>query len=400
MVAAHRQPQAPPLAAAARTTASRDRRLRDLFFVAIAIRVSVALLIHFAVADQTLFAPDQMTYHSRGLALAQIWAGDIDLPASAVLPTGPAGYFYIVASLYYLVGAAPLLPKLLNCVVGAASVVVVHDLALRMGGTPAAALRAARFAVWFPSLILWSTLNIRDAWIVLLILLIARQALVLQQRFRLVALVVLFGALLALVQFRAYILLPVAVPVVVSFFVQRSRNLLRNLLLGGIAAVALIYADQAAGANRRLRVVDLDEIQQHRDWNTYGAASQFERADISTPGKALVFLPKGLAYFLLAPFPWTLGSIRQILAVPETLFFYWMLVWVVRGVRHLLKHHLERSLMVVLITAGLMLGYALGEGNAGTAYRHRAQVLCFFIICAAVGLETRQRPGAQVIVRP
>ena len=36
-------------------------------------------------------------------------------------------------------------------------------------------------------------------------------------------------------------------------------------------------------------------------------------ADISTPEKALVFLPKGMAYFLLAPFPWMLGSIRQVL---------------------------------------------------------------------------------------
>jgi hypothetical protein len=47
--------------------------------------------------------------------------------------------------------------------------------------------------------------------------------------------------------------------------------------------------------------------------------------------------------------------------------------------------------MALLITGGLTLGYALGEGNAGTAYRHRAQLLSFFLIFAAVGLESRRR---------
>jgi hypothetical protein len=47
--------------------------------------------------------------------------------------------------------------------------------------------------------------------------------------------------------------------------------------------------------------------------------------------------------------------------------------------------------MALLITAGLTLGYSLGEGNAGTAYRHRAQLVCFFLIFAAVGQDDARR---------
>ena len=162
-------------------------------------------------------------------------------------------------------------------------------------------------------------------------------------------------------------------------------------MLGAIAAVLVIYADQSAGANRKLRTFDLEEIQEIRYWNTVGASSQFEQADISTPTKAIFFLPRGLAYFLLAPFPWMLGSIRQVLAVPETLFFYSLFPPMYRGVRHLIRHHLGSSLMAMLITAGLTLGYALGEGNAGTAYRHRAQLLSFFLIFASIGIEEKKR---------
>jgi len=270
---------------------------------------------------------------------------------------------------------------------------VAHDLALRMGTSAAAALRAAKLVTWFPSLVLWSSLNIRDAWVILLIAFLCRQALILQSRFRLGTLILLVGGLLGIVQFRAYLLFAIGAPILVSFFAQRSRNLVRNLVIGSIVAAALIYTDQAAGEARRGRFVDLEELHNIRYWNTVGATSQFEQADISTPGKALVFLPRGLAYFLLAPFPWMLGSIRQALAVPETLYFYWLIPWMIRGVRGLLRDHLRTSLLAILITAGLTLGYALSEGNAGTAYRHRAQLVTFFLIFAASGQDARRREG-------
>ncbi len=114
-------------------------------------------------------------------------------------------------------------------------------------------------------------------------------------------------------------------------------------------------------------------------------------ADISTPGKAIAFLPVGLAFFLLAPFPWTISNLRQAITLPEMLFFYSLIPSIVRGVAHLIRHRLTKSLMVLLITAGLTLGYALGEANAGTAYRHRAQILAFYLIFAAVGVEARVR---------
>jgi hypothetical protein len=376
---------------AIRDTADVRWRLRRLFWSALFVRVVLALVIHFWVANDDMFAPDQWTYHEWGALLAQYWSGDTLLAPDSVLPEGRKGYVYIVGAIYFLFGASPLLPKLANCLIGALIVPTVFDVALRMGASAPAALRAATFATWFPSLVLWSSLNIRDAWIVLVILLICRESLILQERPRLSSLLLLALGVFAIVQLRDYILFAVAGPMVLSFLAWRSRNMGRNLVLGGMVALGVIYADQSAGANRRLRTFDLEQIHTIRYWNTVGASSQFEQADISTPGKAILFLPKGLAYFLLAPFPWVLGSIRQVLAAPETLFFYWLIPWMIRGIRHLIRHHLGSSLMVLLISAGLTLGYALGEGNAGTAYRHRAQILCFFLIFAAVGLDQKPR---------
>ena len=379
------------------------QRVRSLFWLALLVRLATALGIHFGVGSEEMFAPDQLTYHAIGRFIADRWSFDLAVPTGA-LPQGPKGYFYIVAVQYFLFGTHSLVPKLVNCFVGALGVPIVYDIVVRMGAGVPAALRAATFTVWFPSLVLWSALNIRDVWIIVLILLICRQALILQAKPGAISLFVMAGSMLALVQFRAYVLFAVAGPVVVSFLVQRSRRIGRNLIIGSIAAVALIYADQVAGANRKARFLDLEELNTIRYWNTVGAESQLDQADISTPGKALLFLPKGLTFFLLAPFPWMLGSVRQVLALPETLVYYWLIPHMFRGIRHLVRHNLRASLMALLITAGLTLGYALGEGNVGTAYRHRAQLLSFFLIFGAVGLEARRRQPArapsQVLVRP
>lgn len=366
-------------------------RLRRLTWLALGIRLAVAIVIHTWVPEQ-MFAPDQLTYHQVGRAIADSWSYDLASLSAGHLQSGPRAYFYIVAVLYYFFGAFPLIPKLVNAVVGAAAVPLVYDLAVRMGASVPAALKAAVYTVWFPSLVLWAALNIRDTWIVLLILFICREALVLRARPGPIPLFLLTGAVLSLVQFRDYVLFAVAGPMVVSLLVQRSRNVARNLIIGSLAAAVVIYADQVAGGvDRKARLIDLQELNEIRYWNTVGAASGFERADISTPTKALLYLPRGLALFLLAPFPWELSSVRQVLALPETLFFYWLIPWMLRGIRHLVRHHFQTSLMVLMVTAGLTLGYSLGEGNAGTAYRHRAQLLCFFLVYAAVGQHQGRR---------
>jgi hypothetical protein len=378
-------------------TRAQDVRARvvRLFWLALVLRVAAAVVIDVAVPPQT-FAPDQLTYDAVGRSISNTWSYDLAPVTWATERPGPQGYYYIVAFLYFLVGPYPIVPELVNALLGALTVPVVYDLAVRMGASVPAALRASAYTAWFPSLVLWSALNIRDVWIILLILLICREALILQARPGVMSLLLLAGGLLAVVQFRPYILFAVAGPVVVSFLVQRSRHVGRNLIIGSIAAAAVIYADQTAGENRRVRLPDLEEISEVRYWGSVGASSGFEKVDISTPGKAVMYLPKGLALFLLAPFPWMLGSIRQVLALPETLFFYWLIPWMLLGMRDLARHHLRTSLMALLIVGGLTLGYALGEGNAGTAYRHRAQLLSFFLIFAAVGQDMhRQRKLAR-----
>jgi hypothetical protein len=357
---------------------------------ALVTRVVAALTLHLLSTDN-LFAPDQQAYDAFSGWLARYWSGDTLVYPWKLLERGPKAYYYIVAALYYVFGAWPVVPKLVNAVVGTFSVRLAHDVSLGMTGNPAVALRTALYTAFFPSLVLWSVLNIRDCWVVMLILLICREAMALQEGLRLRPVALLAAAILIVMQFREYIFFAVAAPAVVSFLVRNRAHVARNVALGMLVAAVAIYADRAQDSNRRIRSLDLETMQELRQGAAVGGSRFEPGADISTPAKALAFLPKGLAFFMLAPFPWTVTNLRQILTLPEMLFFYSLLPAMARGIAILVRRHLARSMMVLLITAGLTFGYALAEANAGMAYRHRAQVLVFYLAFAAVGVEGRRR---------
>ena len=77
-----------------------------------------------------------------------------------------------------------------------------------------------------------------------------------------------------------------------------------------------------------------------------------------------------------------------------------MLVWwaafplLVLGWWFALKHRLKQVSPIVLFTTMLTLAYAVFQGNVGTAYRQRSQLLVFYFIFVAVGavlmLEKRE----------
>ena len=133
--------------------------------------------------------------------------------------------------------------------------------------------------------------------------------------------------------------------------------------------------------------MSLEAISKLRQDMATGASAFAEDVDVSTPGKAVAFLPIGIAYFLLSPFPWQITSPLEVLSLPEMLLIYGLVPAMIRGVRHIVRVQFRESLQMLLLTSLLTISYALGEGNVGTLYRHRAQAIGFYLIFASVGLE-------------
>jgi hypothetical protein len=380
------------------------QRLNRLVLWAFVIRAIVAIALD-STGYASALAPDETTYASNGWYLSLYWAGEVFfLPARLTIAGTPKGYFYVNGALFWLFGQTQIPIKLLNAFLGAFAGRYVYLLARGLYG-PAVAKRATTFFLFFPSMILWSSVNIRDIWMILLILVVAWRSYVLLNQYSTKALVQLIGAIFLVSLFRDHLLVAIAAPPVLALMIGRRGNLGRklvvSLLLGG-ALIALLGQGSASEAIESK--MSFDALAATRRNLATGASVFQEGASVSTPSQAIAFLPVGLAYFFWSPFPWQITSLLKALSSPEMLGIYYLTPAMIRGLLWTIRFRLRESLQVLLVTGLMTLTYTLGEGNVGTLYRHRAQTTAFYLMFAAVGIEVRRgavgRRPDQIAFRP
>ena len=372
--------------------------LRRLILAGFVLRVLLALVLEWTGYSRSL-APDEETYAQEGWQLALWWSGETFVRPWRMSADQPMAYFYLNGAFFSLFGHTQVPIKIVNALVGAFSCRYLFLLARDLYGA-AVARRAALLFEFFPSLVLWSTVNIRDVWVLLLILYISYQSQQMSRGYSHLALARLLGAVYLLSQFRDYLFFVVALPPVVSLLLGRRQHFVRNVLLAGLASLALlVLVQQGAVRQRTTARMSLEAISEVRRDMATGGSAFHGQVDVSSPAKALVFLPVGVAYFLFSPFPWQITSTLKLFSVPEMLLFYGLTPAIVRGIAHIVRTRLRDNLQVLLLTSLLTVSYSLGEGNVGTLYRHRAQALGFLLCFAALGLElkrTRDEVGEQI----
>jgi hypothetical protein len=373
---------------AGRSDDAEGRALLMLFLAAVAVRTVVAIFAAYAVG-RGFFSVDDHRYGLLGWELARHWAGEGPFPAELY---GRRAYYAWNALIYTVVGHVPLAPALANAAFGGLTVVVVHAIARDLAG-PRAGLLAALLAGFWPSLVLWSSLNLKDTAAVLAILVLLRGAQRLQTALTPAGLLLLAGGLAVLASLRGYLALVALTAVGLAWLVSRLRAL--PVPLGAVLVVVLALGPvfllpSVAPIEELADEASFESLDEVRRKLAFGGSAYRSDADLSTPRSALRFLPVGLAYFLLAPAPWQLWNARQLLTLPEMLAWYALLPLVVRGISHALRRRFVEVLPLAAFVALATLSYALVEGNLGTAYRHRAQVLVLYLLFAAVGIAARR----------
>lgn len=94
-------------------------------------------------------------------------------------------------------------------------------------------------------------------------------------------------------------------------------------------------------------------------------------ADVDAFRRTLSYLPTGIRYVLLAPFPWVAQRPQDWLVLPDTLLWYLVAAaamwsaWLVRA-------QWRGYVALLAFAGGMLLVLALFEGNVGTLHRHRA----------------------------
>ncbi|HEY8224211.1 MAG TPA: hypothetical protein VIG25_02960, partial [Pyrinomonadaceae bacterium] len=154
-----------------------------------------------------------------------------------------------------------------------------------------------------------------------------------------------------------------------------------------LVGVSLTYLGVTRYANAQFESYgSLEALQRSRSNLANSAESGFGReVDVSTTEGAISTIPIGLVYLLFAPFPWQLASLRQSITLPEMIIWWLSFPLLVLGIWYSIKYRLRQISPILIFTTMLSIAYSVFQGNVGTAYRQRAQLLVFYFVFVAVG---------------
>jgi 4-amino-4-deoxy-L-arabinose transferase-like glycosyltransferase len=370
------------------------RFLAQVFAGAVLIRVAIGALIYY-FRLQEFFGGDAFTYDYHGTLYRAFWTGELSYGfydrLLGIYVYRNWGMGYTVGAIYMLVGRNMLAVQFFNAVVGAATAPIIFLCARQIFQNLRVAKVATLFVAFYPSLVLWSSQGLKDGPIVFLLALTMLATLRLGEKFSAKYVAVILFALYGLLSFRFYIFYMTAAAVCGAFVIgmrpQTTRNLLRQFVIVLAVGLGLTYMGVLRTAGNQFDTyADLEAVQRSRADLVRSANSGFgEDVDVSTASGALSVVPLGMAYLLLAPFPWQLASLRQSITLPEMIVWWVSFPLLLMGIWFTLKHRLRQALPILLFTTMLTLAYSIFQGNVGTAYRQRSQILVFYFIFVAVG---------------
>ncbi len=367
--------------------AEEKHRLQPKVYLAFAIRLALAVTMAL-FPKLRLFHDDAIGYELNSMAVSYWWR-DLGPPVAALTgATQNAAYLYLGGALCYVLGPYQLHLSVWSGLFGTLTVVVIYRLA-RILFHPAVAYRAALFLAFMPSMIVWSSVAIKDPLMTLLIALSLYTYVVLRQRWSLLLVLVLAGLVASIYFFRFYVSYFVVLAILGTAIIGRARegtSFFRNMLVLAAFAVIVVITGLSSTLTEGLEDASLERIATYRMGMATTAHSGFaEDLDVSTPAGAAIGLPIGLSVLLFGPFPWQMRSLLPLITLPEMLLWWSLAPALFRGLRFTARRSYARAAPIFVFCLSLAILYALTLGNVGAAVRQRSQIFIFLFIFVALG---------------
>lgn len=379
-----------------------------IFLIALVVRVFTVLVLHYALSPEMqnkIISPDAHCSES-ALEILDSWRGKYELTKIA-----NHAYHSYVAAIYNIFGYHLIIAQVLNSLLGALAIFFLYSIAKKLFNRQIAYISIVLYA-FFPSLVLWSSQNLKEIPILFVIIVSIWIIQKLQEQFHLshlIFLILISPLLWGLNALRHYIFIFLIYAIIFSFLVNISKqSYKRNLLYALSFFIFLCIVPPSPRVNLRAGILssipmsvrsfltktskpdldiykDLEYLSQRHKGLAIGNSTIAPEVDISTPLKALKFLPKGMAYFLFAPFPWRAEGLLQKATIPENILLFIIFPFVLYGM-YINRTRWRMSFVIIFFVMITLVAYSLVEGNIGTAYRHKAVLLPFFFIFASAGI--------------
>lgn len=303
--------------------------------------------------------------------------------------TGVNSYSILTGFIYAIFGHSWLLMQAINCLASTLGVFFYYKAFKSVMSV--SRLRIATYLVAFtPSIILWTSLHLREPWAFLMIGIFAYGATSMMQKTSVSLCIAIAVSLIGLLLLRPYIaavgvvsLLPVILSVIKRIEVGNLTLLVRIVLIFAITSVGIYVFLQAQylAIHGKLSLNSFSGI---RRGSAYGG-SALPKITYSSWVELLFHLPRGVINVLFRPFLWEAHSLPALLASLENTFLLQLSLLSIWKWGSILQK--TRNFWPLFMFMVLLLGvYAAAGGNLGLLFRERIQLLPFFLALGALGL--------------
>lgn len=313
-------------------------------------------------------------------------------------------YDYWNAFVYSITDKSPVSMFFLNSFFSCLAAVFIYDLTRRVFNKKAGRI-AAFLATFWPSVIFWSVLNLREPLTIFLTALCMWAFVLLTHRIKLRYICVGIPALFALISFRLEVAMVFIIAVMLTLlFILKRRTIvsialiLSFMIFAGIVDYKIFinhfqkyllrsdYANVGPGEGADL-YERMEYLRRVRSEEGRSPIRFIPQEGIKNFGSLLLYAPIIVIISLLSPFPWQAGGALKTLGAIESLIFYFLLIYFFAGLwkiikgRHIPAYYLVFFIVTMLISLGLL------EGNLGSLFRHKSVALIFSFVFIGVGFD-------------
>lgn len=363
--------------------------ITKILYVAFAVRV-IFLLIGNYVIDLPDSTADSVTFETRAWRLGQ--EGFVNVLSNF---PGPNARFisWLIAIPYSVLGHSILMAKSISLFFGVGSVLLGWLLARRIWNNNIANKVGWTMAL-FPSLVLYSVIVMREAYMVFFLL------------------IALFGVVswLKTSSFKSIILamtgftgatffhggMSIGAMVFLATVGASSLKRFFKLLLRFhinikiISFLFLIFAASGYYLSNKINLpylgsfetsTNIEVLLQKTQIATRGEASWPQWTVISSPAEMLYKGPIRSIYLTFSPFPWDVNKLKHLIGMFDA-FLYMYLSYLIFKNRKVIWNDPILKIIFIMLACYIFV-FGIGVGNFGTGIRHRSKFVVLFILLAA-----------------
>lgn len=368
-------------------------RFSKILFVALLARVTFLLLGHYFITlpDSTA---DAETFEIVAWRIGQ--DGFLSVLSNY---QGPSARFisWLLAIPYSLFGRSILMAQSISLFFGMGAVFLGCLLSEKLWDKRTS-IKVGWTIALFPSLILYSVLVMREAYMVFFILFALIGVVDWAKNKNLKSIVIaLIGFTGATFFHGAMMIGAVCFITIVGFF--SFKNLFKSILNFRVNKKFFLFfvvftVSSLFYLTNKINVPYLGNFQSstnidnllYRTQNaTRGDAAWPEWTKINSPIELIYKSPIRAAYVVFAPFPWDVKKTKHLIGMFDALLYMYLTFLILKNLKVIWKDPALRIILILLLSYIFVFG--IGVGNFGTGIRHRSKFAVLFILLAAPFLK-------------